>query len=309
MRCPPPSHTTTARLLVVVLLLSLAAGVAGCADDDGTADDGRPRVVVSTAVLGALVRELVGCRARVDVLMPNGVDPHDFQPSARDARRLLTADLVVVNGAGLEQGLDEALAQAREEGVPVVAAADRVRLRRPDPGADEAGADPHIWLDPVRMGRVVQALVGPLRRDAGVDVAVPATRLRARLAALTRSLADQAATVPADRRSLVTGHESMGYFADRFGFRIAGAIVPSLGSQAEPSARRLADLVRLVRARRVPAVFTEIGTAPSIATALAEDAGVKVVEVPTHTLPDDGSYDTLMHDVMDRVAGALGGRG
>lgn len=289
------------------MVAALAWAGCGAGGDAGSGE--RPRIVVSTVVLGSLVRELVGDRADVAVLMPDGVDPHDFQPSARDARRLATADLVVVNGAGLEQGLDDALGQARDDGVPVVAAADHVRLRQPDPGSDETGADPHIWLDPVRMERVVGGLVVPMRRNAGLDVAASAARLRARLASLTRSLARQAATVPPARRVLVTGHESMGYFADRFGFRIAGAIVPSLSSQAEPSARGLADLVRLIRRTGVPAVFTEIGTSPSIARALAEDAGVRVIEVPTHTLGDDGTYETLLRDVMDRVAGGLGGRG
>lgn len=318
----PTSRTLrpVAAIAVVLLLLAGLAAWGGGGASGSSGPEGAPRIVVTTAVLGAVVRDVVGDRARVEVLMPNGVDPHDFQPSARDAERLAGADLVVENGLDLEEGLHEALDRAGEAGVPRFAVTDHVPLREVggpehadgDGYGDEHGhgaEDPHVWLDPVRMARVATALAPVVARATGVDVADRAAAERTRLLALDRDLRAEAATVPPTRRRLVTGHESMGYFAERYGFTLAGAIVPSLSSQAEPSAGRLADLVALVRAEGVPAVFSEIGTPPSVARALADDAGVRVVEVASHTLPSDGEYTTFMRDVMAAVAGGLRGEG
>lgn len=304
------------RLPSVLLVALLVAAAAACGGGDGAADDGTPRIVVTTPVLGAVVSDLVGDRARVDVLMPNGVDPHDFQPSAKDAERLQDADLVVVNGLDLEEGLVSPIREARDDGVAVFAATDHVRLRAlgedtHDHGNDEHAddgngtRDPHIWTDPVRMSQVVAALAPVVRRETGVDVADRAADLRTRLAALDEELAGKVDSIPADRRVLVTGHESMGYFAERYGLSLVGAVIPSLSSQAEPSARQLADLAAVIRAQGVPAVFTEIGTPTAVAQAVADETGVPLVEIATHTLPDDGSYLTFMRQVTDGVVDGL----
>ena len=164
--------------------------------------------------------------------MPNGVDPHDFQPSAKDA---------------------EAIAEG----------------------------------------------------DLGLDVGARAADLAARLDALDDELRRTLAAVPADRRELVTGHESMGYFADRYGFDLVGAVIPSLSSQAQSSAQGLSELRDQVRAAEVPAIFTENGTPEGVAEAIADETGARLVEIGTHTLPDHGSYFTLMREAPATVADGL----
>ena len=99
----------------------------------------------------------------------------------------------------------------------------------------------------------------------------------------------------------------MGYFSERYGFRLVGAIIPSLSSQAEPSAADLATLAKQITETEVPAIFTEIGTPAAVATAIADQTGVKVVEVSSHTLPADGSYFTFMREVTAAVVTGLGG--
>ncbi|MFN8120966.1 MAG: metal ABC transporter substrate-binding protein [Thermoleophilia bacterium] len=297
-----------ATLAVALLLAGAAALVAGCGSGSGSGSDG-PRIVVTTSVLGAVVRDLVGDRATVDVLMPNGTDPHEFQPSAKDASRLQEADLVVVNGLGLEESLQEPLAQARSAGVPVFDAGEHVDVRTFGQGEitdDGTGADdPHFWMDPKQMERVVAALAPVVKDATGLDVSASATSLETRLSGLSGELAAQARTIPAADRKLVTGHESMGYFARAFGFRLIGAIVPSLSSQAQPSAGDLAKLRAQIEAERVPAIFTEIGTPPAVAEAVGDETGARVIEVASHNLPDDGSYFTFMRDVMAKVVEGL----
>lgn len=303
-------RTPLAAALAVVLLLAGAATIlAGCGDDSGGAASDGPRIVVTTTVLGAVVRDLVGDRATVDVLMPNGVDPHEFQPSARDASRLQDAALIVTNGLGLEESLEDPLQQAEAAGVPVFVAGDHVGVRTFGEGEvtdDGTGADdPHFWMDPAQIARVVAALAPALKDATGLDVSASATSLGERLSNLSGELAAQAATIPRVNRKLVTGHESMGYFARAYSFTLVGAIIPSLSSQAQPSAGELAKLRAQIAAEKVPAIFTEIGTPAAVAEAVGDETGATVVEIASHTLPDDGSYFTFMRDVMARVAEGL----
>jgi ABC-type Mn2+/Zn2+ transport system permease subunit/ABC-type Zn uptake system ZnuABC Zn-binding protein ZnuA len=294
-----------------ITLACLAALAAGAVPAWGQATE-RPHVVATTPILGSIVRELAGDEARVTVVMPNGSDPHEFQPSARDVAELADADLVVANGLGLEEGLEDALGQAEAGGTPVVEATDLVRLRRFDPSARDEIAehgpeDPHIWTDPLTMRQLVAGLVPVLRDEAGIDAAARATTLEARLTRLDAQVRATLAVVPPERRTLVTGHESMGYFAARYGFRLVGALIPSLSSQAEASARNLADLRAQVQGAGVPAIFNETGTPDGLADAIADQTGARVVEIGTHALPPDGSYITMMRDIAAAVDDGLAG--
>jgi len=303
-----------------VLAAALAVGLAACGDDDTAA--GRPDIVVTTTVLGSLVTELVGDEADVEVLMPNGADPHDFQPSAKDVEAIGSADLVVQNGLDLEEGLEDALGQARDDGVPTFTATDHVTLRVRGAGEPEHAEeehegegeeeehgpeDPHIWMDPLAMRSVVASLTPVVADALGLDVSERGRRLEARLRGLDGEISAQVARIPEARRRLVTGHESMGYFADRYGFELVGALLPSLSSQAEPSASALAALREQIEREGVPVIFDELGTPEGLADAIADETGARVVEIGSHTLPEDRSYFTFMTEVRDIVVGALVG--
>jgi zinc/manganese transport system substrate-binding protein len=279
----------------------------------------RPEIVVTYAVLGSVVQDLVGDRATVTVLMGTGVDPHDWSPSARDIETVHQADLVVANGSGLEEGLHDALEEAAASGVPVFEATDHVTLRslggedhdapaaEEHDGADDhehAGVDPHFWVDPLSMRDVVVALA-PVLAGLGVDVSAREADLVARLEALDAEVRTILDVVPADRRELVTGHESMGYFADRYGFELIGTVIPSLSSQGEVSASQLSAIAATIRDHAVPAIFTEIGTPQAVVDAVASETGVEVVQLPSHNLPADGSYLTFIRDIASAIAGAL----
>jgi zinc/manganese transport system substrate-binding protein len=284
------------------------AALAGCGSDDSSSST--PTIVVTTPMLGSLVSDLVGDQAKVDVLMPNGADPHEYQPSAKDVEALGKADLVVENGLKLEEGLEDALAQARDDGARIFTATDHVTLR--PFGADDAEEiaehgpdDPHIWTSPIAMRQMVSGLAPVLASDLGIDVTARATDLEERLTALDAQITTTLAPIPVDRRKLVTGHESLGYFAQRYNFALIGALIPSLSSQAQVSAANLAQLREQVTAEGVPAIFNEAGTPAGVASAIADQTGVPVIEIATHTLPDDGSYFTFMRDMAAAVSRGL----
>ncbi len=295
------------RLRIAAALGAVALLAAGCSGGGATPDPGTPSVVVTYPILGAVVADLVGDRAVVTVLMGNGVDPHDWSPSAKDIERVDKADLVVANGLNLEEGLQQPLAEAEKRGVIVFRATDHVAIRQTAAGVAGAGqeaGDPHLWVDPLAMRDVVLALV-PALGSVGIDVADRAPALAARLADLDAATRATLAVIPEARRLLVTGHESMGYFADRYGFRLVGAVVPGLTSQGEVAAGQLADLRAAIEAAGVTVIFAEIGTPAAVVQAIGRETGAAVVELATHTLPADGSYATFIGRIATTIATAL----
>lgn len=301
--------------VLVVAVLSLWSSPRIAAQPPAEAEP--PTIVVTTGVLGAVVRELAGDGATVDVLMGDGADPHEWSPSARDVETLHHADLVVANGAHLETAIDEVLHEVAASGVPVFLAIDHVALRprgadtgeqggdqTASPGHEDGALDPHFWTDPLAMRDVVKEL-GPVVGSLGVDVAARQADLVARLESLDTEVRTILDVVPVEHRELVTGHESMGYFADRYGFELIGAVIPGLSSQGEVSASQLAGISALIRERSVPAIFTEVGTPQAVVDAIAGETGVRVVPIASHTLPADGSYLTFIRDIAIAIAGAL----
>lgn len=297
----------TASIMTVVVLL------AGC-QPLKTGAVNRKTVVVTYSILGSLVKELVGDQAQVSVSIPNGQDPHEWQPSARDIENINKASLVVCNGLGLESGLTVILANAKQRGVPVFTASDYITVRHVgsgegipagDPDQSIGAADPHLWMDPLAMQKVAAALAPRLKTVLSIDVEDDSQRLQSELSGLDQEIRQVLSLLPESDRKLVTGHESLGYFADRYNFKLIGAIVPSISTQAGVSASDLAALKILIQENQVKAIFTELGTSPAAAEAIGSETGVKVVELNTHKLPPDGQYDTFMKTLAQDIINAL----
>jgi zinc/manganese transport system substrate-binding protein len=264
------------RLLPALAGVLLTAGaLAGCSSGG---DGDRPLVVVTTNILGDVVGELVGEQAEVVTVMPPGADPHSFEVSAQEAARMREADLLVANGLGLEEGLVAQVDAARDDGVPVVEAGDAIEARE-WVDEDEEGLDPHFWTDPQQMLRVVDALEESLAGVDGVDadrLAADAERYRAEVLELDTWMGEQFAAIPAGRRNLVTNHHVFGYLADRFGFTVVGAVIPSGSTLASPSASDLDELATAVREAGVHTVFADSSQPDRLVQVLAEHAGVDV---------------------------------
>jgi zinc/manganese transport system substrate-binding protein len=293
-----------------IILLICAILMAACQAAPPIAQNGKETIVVTYSILGAVVKELVGTDANVEVLIPNGQDPHEWEPSAQDIETLNKADLIVQNGFNLEAGLQKTLSLAVMEGVKTFIASDYIAARTVSPGEGIPGsgpdqavgaADPHLWTDPLTMKQVVIAMAEYLKNNLKMDETTRAQTLENQLDNLNAEIARLVSTLPEANRKLVTGHESLGYFADRYGFKLVGAIIPSLSTQAQVSAAQLASLKTLIEENHVKAIFTELGTPPSIAQAIGQETGVKVVQLSTHSLPADGSYLTYMRDLAQTI--------
>lgn len=279
-----------------------------------TTDNGKPKIVVTYAILGSIVKELVGDQADVIVSIPNGTDPHVWEPSAKDIETINKADLVVQNGLGLESGMLQTLQLAQQNGVKFFTASDYIDIRyvgpnegipTGDPDQAIGAPDPHLWMDPLAMESVVTGLRDFLKNELNLDISAKAELLKSRLDILDSQVNEILSVIPQENRKLVTGHESMGYFARRYNFTLIGVIIPSLSSQANISAGDMANLIKIIQDNHVKAIFTELGTSAAQAKAIGDATGVEVVTLTGSILPEDGSYSTFLTDVANTIAEAL----
>lgn len=235
---------------------------------------GLPKILASTSILADIAQNVAGDRLTVDSLLPRGVDPHAYQSRPSDAARVAESTVLIINGADYEQFIKLILENAGGTR-HVIEASSGIT-----PRTANGVPDPHFWLDPNLVIKYVENI-----RD-GLSAADPAgaETYKANAEAYIKQLKDldawiqaQAETLPTDKRNLITNHESLGYFADRYKFNIIGEVIPSLSSEASPSAQEMAALVEKIRASNAPAIFLDSTDNPTLADQIARDANVKVI--------------------------------
>lgn len=280
--------------------------VSACSSNSTTpkAKSELPTVVVTYSVLGSIVEQLVGDTATVTTLIPDGQDPHEFEPSAKDIESLNNANIVVSNGLDFEEGLEETLENAKTAGVNVFMVGDYITVRELSEEEHDHGTfDPHLWLSPAAMLEMLPVLSEAIGTAIGTDLSVQLETLSAELTALDAEIQEIIGGVKCE---LVSGHDEMGYFADRYGCEVIGAVIPSLSTTSEASAGELADLKAEVEIHDVPAIFTGLGTSPAVAEQLASELGVKAVTLSTHFLDGAATYQEFMLRMTNQIAEALG---
>jgi zinc/manganese transport system substrate-binding protein len=283
------------RLLTAACALLLV--LAGCGSEHGQ----RTGIVVTTNILGDITRNIVGDAAAVTVLMKPNADPHSFAISAQEAARLESAALVVHNGLGLEEGVLRHVHAAEQADVPTLSVGDQIDPIRYTTDDAAGQPDPHFWTDPKRVRRAVEVISERVIKHAdGIDadaVRANTARYLGEIDRLDSWTGERFAAIPAERRKLVTNHHVFGYLAQRFGFQIVGAVIPSGTTLASPSASDLASLAEAVRTAGVGAIFADSSQPDRLARVLAEQAGVHVDVIPLYseslTAPGGGAATYL----------------
>jgi ABC-type Zn uptake system ZnuABC Zn-binding protein ZnuA len=267
-----------------------------------------PVLAVET-FLADIAQQVAGSRLTVAALMPAGVDPHSYEPTPRDVSTVTESRALIVNGAGMEAFLQRLLSSAGGERRLIEASAGL------QPRTSGKEIDPHFFLAPLHVVRYVENIrdgLSALDPAGAASYAANAAAYITKLRELDAWIRAQVATVPAADRLLVTNHESLGYFADSYGFTVIGTILPGVSTDASPSARQLAQLIDELRATGAKAIFLESGTDPKLAQQVAREAGTRVVtELYTHSLTVPGgpapSYIRMMEFNVKTIVGALGG--
>lgn len=298
------------QLTVTVAAVVAAASLAACGAGE-RASEGAARVVATTTQVGDLARAVAGDRASVrQILRPNS-DPHAYEPRPSDVKAVAAAGVVLRSGGDLDEWLDGVLENARTD-AQVITLSDAMRTRR---GA--GGADPHWWQDPrnavVAVRRIRDALIAA---DSGgrAAYAANADATIARLRTLDRRIAACMDSIPAARRRLVTDHDAVGYYADRYDIDVIGTVIPALSTQAQASAGEVARLVRAIRAAGVTTIFPESSVSTRLTRAIARDAGAVVgAALYADTLGPAGSpgatYIGSLRANTRALAGGFGGAG
>ncbi|HKG57408.1 MAG TPA: metal ABC transporter substrate-binding protein [Candidatus Limnocylindrales bacterium] len=296
------------RFIALVAVLA----VAGCSNGSrasGPADTRIP-VVATTTVFADLVRSVGGDLVKVDSLVPKGGDVHTFDPRPSDAGRLEDARLVVANGLGLDDWL-ASLAKDSGTKADMLHLADSVA---PDAYIVEDGIpNPHLWLDPSGAAAYAGAIAESLSRlDPGHAATYAANNAAfgARLDGLRTWGAGLVAAVPQDRRTLISFHDALPYFARAYGVEIAGVIVKSPGQ--DPSAADIAGLVTAIRANDVRVVVSEVQFSDKLARTVAAETGATIVsDIYDDSLGDPpvDSYEGLVRYDLERLVAGLKGSG
>jgi zinc/manganese transport system substrate-binding protein len=292
----------------ITIAAAFSLMLAGCGAES-TGGEGL-RVVATTTILGDVARNVVGDGAGVEVLIPLGTDPHDYQASSQQVAAIRQADLVIANGLLLEEGLQDVLRSLTEDGANILELAPSLD---PLPFATQAGAeDPHVWLDPIRMAEAAQIIATELTAiSGGARWLSRAESYGAELVAADEQIETILTAVPSAARRLVTNHDALGYFAARYGFEIVGTVIPGGSTLADPSSAELAGLVRVLEEQGVTAIFAETTEPSALAQAVAAEIGdeIEVVDLYTGSLGEQGSgADTLIGLLLTnatRIAEAL----
>ena len=220
---------------------------------------GEDRTVVAAFYPLAFAAERVGGdEVRVRNLTPPGVEPHDFELSARDVRTVADADLVLYLGQGFQPALEDSLDATDAPAVDLLEGLDLLE-------GEDGSRDPHVWLDPVRYAAIAERIGAELDRTA-------ATRdLTDELAALDSAFRDGLADCK--RRELVTSHAAFGYLADRY--ELEQVAISGLSPEAEPTPRELERVVEEVRKRGATTIFFETLVSPRLAQTVAREVGTE----------------------------------
>ncbi len=274
--------------MILIFAWALLVLAGGCGSDS---DDGRVDVIATTTIAADIVRNVAGPDADVEALLPESASPHDYAASAKDRAELEDADLVIAWGAGLEAGLP--LDELGEE--PLELAGEE--------------HDPHVWMAPTLISAALPELAAalgeadPERAEAYEDRAAAYAHVLGRL---DRKLGLSFRAIPPERRKLVTSHDSLGHFVQRYDFDFVGAPF-GVTPESEPSAEKVASLIGRVEQEDVPAVFAEDTDDPELMRQIAREAGVEVVD----DLLTEGfggrvdSYEDMLRYDADRIVAAL----
>jgi ABC-type Zn uptake system ZnuABC Zn-binding protein ZnuA len=263
------------------------------------AAEARLHVVTSFLPLYCWTVNVAGEFAEVDNLLPPRSEPHEYAFTPGDARKLGRADLIVINGAGLETWLPKFLrgSPSSRDRVAIISAgldAQLITAEHPD-ARDPACANPHVWLDPLIAAHGVSNILAALQRTDPVHSTNYARQAQAYVARLQQLDTDiRQSLAGATHRAIVTYHDAFPYFARRYGLEIAGVVeqVPDVN----PTPKYLSQLGRTMRERNIDVIFIGQNSASRLAHRIAADLRVELVELDTLESgpPDPSAYEERM---------------
>ncbi len=303
---------------ILVTLTFAALLLTGCGSTPQAGDD-TLNVLASTSFLADIAQNVAGDRVIVYSLLPIGSDPHAYQATPADVVKISESTILILNGIEYEHFIEPLLENADGERL-VIVASDGLEPHHMEEDAGEKHAgeeeheagDPHMWLDPNLVITYVENIRDGMSQadPGGAEVyRSNAEAYIAQLKDLDSFIKSQVESVPAERRLLVTNHEALGYFAERYGFMIVDTILPSFSSEASASAQEIASAIERIKLSGAPAIFLGEVENDSLAEQIASETDVKVVrDLYLESLTDEppaATYIEMMKYNVTQIVEAL----
>jgi ABC-type Zn uptake system ZnuABC Zn-binding protein ZnuA len=307
-------------LLIGLLLLSACGSSAEVSE---APQDGKIRVVATTTFIADVTRVIADDQVQITTLLLPGQNPHAYQPAPLDMVAVTEADLILVNGFGLEDFLEDLLSGSNTDADVIVVSEGITPLMMTgysgedqDHGSEDSleavmGQDPHVWFDPNNVLIWAENITRDLAQkdpENGDLYRANLEKYRTQLQELDIWIRDQITEIPLDRRELVTDHTTLGYFARAYGLVQIGAVIPALTTEAETSGQELAGLIDTIRAQQARAIFVGVDFDPNLAQRVADETGVKLVPLYFGSLSAGepaGTYLSFMRYNVQTIVAAL----
>jgi manganese/iron transport system substrate-binding protein len=303
--------------MCALALCLLPWGVLGCqmTVEKGSTSNYQPKVTATSTIIADLTAQIGGDKIQLTGILQPGADPHVYEPIPKDSKSLETADLILYNGFNLEPGLIKLMnaTALKAKKLPVGEAVTPLEL---DKGKGEIVPDPHVWGDVKNVIKMVAVIrdalieLSPAEREKFTQNAV---KLTAELTELDTWIQQEIATIPPNKRRLVTTHDAFQYYSRAYGLAIVGTLI-GISTEEQPSAQTVKKLAEAIKAAGVPAIFAETTINPALIKTVAQEAGVKLAphQLYSDSIGAPGSdgdtYIKMMKANTRSIVEALGGK-
>jgi ABC-type Zn uptake system ZnuABC Zn-binding protein ZnuA len=266
------------------------------------------KVVASTTIIGDVVNMVGGDQIDMTVLLPVDADPHSFSPAPKVVAEIETADVVFINGFGLEEALEDLIyTTAEEKVVSISEGIDPIDFNDANEESGEGNEhehgniDPHVWMNPLNVKIWAMNITDTLSRIDPSNSEIYSANARnyqSKIDHLHTWILDQVASIPLENRVLITDHDTLSYFAALYDFEIIGVILPGGGTLAEPSAQDIARLEDIIEEHNVPAIFIGTTVNTQLADRISRDTGIKLIPLYSGSLSNQNGPAPTYIDMM-----------
>ncbi len=289
------------RLILILFMLALATTACSGPASRETSEAASPMILTTTTFLADIAHNVAGDRLKVESLLSPGADPHEYQAVPSDVQKIAASQAVIVNGLGYDQFIQPLLENAGGKRL-VITASDGLQARQMKEETGKTVSDPHMWMSPPHVIEYVENIRDGLTQidPNGANIyKANADAYISQLKELDSWITKRVAQIPQEHRLFVTNHDSLSYFAEQYGFKVIGTIIPGTSSEASPSAQQLARLIDEIKSTGAPATFLNISDSPHLADQIAAETKIKIVtNLYIETLSPSGGPAATYIDMM-----------
>ncbi|EFI42674.1 metal ABC transporter substrate-binding protein [Peptoniphilus sp. oral taxon 386] len=314
---------------IIIALIVFTVGCGNVGDKNNKTDEeteGKLKVYASIYPMYDFAGKIGGDKIDLNLVIPNGQEPHDWEPSQDDIKKLENADVFIYNGAGLESWTDDVLSSINNKDLAVVEASDRIELieghhhhheeheeakeHNHHHEEHEHGLDPHVWISPknaiIELENIAKAFSEKDPENAQYYNA-NLEKYKAEFEQLDKLYAEELAKVP--NRTIVVSHEAYGYLCHEYGLEQVG--IEGVNAESEPDAKTMAQIIEFVREKGINTIFTEELIEPKVADTIAAETGAKTVVLsPLEALSEEeieakADYVSIMKSNLEKLVEAL----